>query len=446
MEPVKVHIPKIAEPETKYVFSILLKEILGCKIDFSKGESSRFIISQGEKSIEIKNVFFQDQSIKNLYSKDNIPDKTSTNKIAINGASLIYETLYGEPNIELSKTNTVIHFDIIASAFFMLTRWEEAISDQLDQLGRYNAKDALSVRNGFYCRPIINEYAHILLNIFKYMEFNIAEKEYSYEAVVTFDIDQIRKWFSFKQLLISIKDNLIEGKLNYCFKDIASYFRAKNKVDADPYCNFNYIVDSLKKRGIENATFYFKAITSESKYDRNKYSLSSKEIQDAFQLIKTSNYKIGIHPGFLTYDNPNLIAKEVSALAAHASQKINSVRQHYLKFKIPDTWRHQSLNQLTEDSTMIYPHEVGFRNGICQPFQVYDFEKRELMNMREFPLIFMESPYFSKRQKLIYDVAKVTDQVKKYGGVNTILWHNSNLEYPRDRQLYNEALKIIATS
>lgn len=445
MKPIKIHIPKDTESESRYVFTILLEDVLGCKIEFETRNTPDYTISQGKRSIEIKSEFFKEGTSDKLYCADNIPSETSTNYLNIEGVSFIYETLYGKPEVELSKSNSVIHFDIIGSSFFMLTRWEEGISNQLDYLGRYNAENALSVRQGFYQRPILNEYAEVLYSIIKYMGFNVNERKYKYESVVTFDIDQIRKWFSFKQLLISIKDNVLAGKINYCFKDIASYFQSRTEVEKDPYCNFHYIIDSLKKHDIGNAIFYFKALKSESKYDRNKYDLDSREIQDAFEVIRTNAFEIGIHPGFLTFDTPDLIGEEVEALSKHAKQKINFVRQHYLKFKTPDTWRHQSSNDLTEDSTMIYPHSAGFRNGICQSFQVYDFEKRSVMNIIERPLIFMETSYLSNRSGLIEDLTRVSDQVKKYGGVNTVLWHNSNLEYPRDRVLYNEVLKIISS-
>jgi hypothetical protein len=442
----KLHIPKSSESEAKYVFTILLKDILGCDIEFETVDSPHYSINSEEKRVEIRSDFFREKSFNQLYTSYNIPNETSTNSIEIDGANFLYETIYGEPEVDLSKSNTVIHFDIVGSAFFMLTRWEEAASDETDQFGRYNAEKALSVSQGFYQRPVVNEYAEILYAILKYMDFNVVKKNYVYESVATFDIDQIRKWFSFKQLLISIKDNLLEGKINHCLQDVVSYANSRKEVKDDPYCNFDNIVSSLKKNTIKKAIFYFKALQSESKYDRNKYSLNAAEIQSAFRVIEANNFEVGIHPGFLTFDNPKLMGEEVEALKKYSGQNIKAVRQHYLRFKTPHTWRHQSSNELSEDSTMIYPHEAGFRNGICQPFQVYDFEKRSLMHITEMPLLFMETPYLLKRDKLIEDLTHITTQVKKYGGVNTILWHNSNIQYGRDSALFNKALKIISST
>ena len=65
-------------------------------------------------------------------------------------------------------------------------------------------------------------------------------------------------------------------------------------------------------------------------------------------------------------------------------------RQHYLRFAVPETWRHYASAGLSYDATLAHADQPGFRCGTCYDFPVYDLEQRCPLPLRERPLTVME--------------------------------------------------------
>jgi len=65
-------------------------------------------------------------------------------------------------------------------------------------------------------------------------------------------------------------------------------------------------------------------------------------------------------------------------------------RQHYLRWKLPITWRNWADAGLNYDSTLSFADHAGFRCGICYEYPVYDLKQRKQLKLTERPLIVME--------------------------------------------------------
>ena len=71
--------------------------------------------------------------------------------------------LFGSPKEERIGNTWVIHADIIASTFFLITRYEEMIRRNIrDEHGRFLGKESLPYKAGFIRRPIVDEYRLLL--------------------------------------------------------------------------------------------------------------------------------------------------------------------------------------------------------------------------------------------------------------------------------------------
>ena len=85
--------------------------------------------------------------------------------------------LFGEPREEWSREGqqVIIHADLIASSYFLLSRYEEMyLRHERDQLGRFPGKSSLAYRAGFLHRPIVDEYGYALREIL--LSSGIAER------------------------------------------------------------------------------------------------------------------------------------------------------------------------------------------------------------------------------------------------------------------------------
>ena len=121
-------------------------------------------------------------------------------------------------------------------------------------------------------------------------------------------------------------------------------------------------------------------------------------------------------------------------------------RQHYLRFENPTTWNLWENEKMEWDSTMSYADEIGFRNGVCYPFPVFDILNRKKLNLMERPLILMEGT-LGLYMDITLDDAKnrvweLMNQVKKYEGDFVFLWHNSSLNFQQYSK-YNSILTEI---
>ena len=71
--------------------------------------------------------------------------------------------LFGSPKVEWQGDIWVVHADIIASAYFLLTRYEEIRKRNIRDIhGRFPGKESLPFKAGFINRPIVDEYGRLL--------------------------------------------------------------------------------------------------------------------------------------------------------------------------------------------------------------------------------------------------------------------------------------------
>ncbi len=82
-------------------------------------------------------------------------------------------------------------FDVFASAFYLISRYEEYLPQILDEHGRFRARDSFAQQNGFLKEPLIEVYASKIKNIInsKYHGFELAVVKPRLE--VTIDIDNL---------------------------------------------------------------------------------------------------------------------------------------------------------------------------------------------------------------------------------------------------------------
>ena len=444
MTQVKVSIPKAHFNAVSYTFKCLFNEFLGIDIEVSSSESQEnFLLEFGTKSLEIENIFFRTKDPDNLYRKENIPAFVDKGEIKIADKNLPVLSLYGKSSITIQSENFIrLHADIVGSTFFMLSRWEEAVVKDRDVHGRFDYRSAASVKLGFYQRPIVNEYVELLWELCRFFQPELKRVKRQYELTVTSDIDELRKWKSPKKLLESIYLHITRGKSSRIFRDIANYLGSVNQPKNDFYNNLNYLVQNTK--GIDTI-FYLKTRSSHPKHDKNTYKLKdyASELQNAI----SQDIKIGIHPKYDSYLNCQSLKDDVESLQSFLGSPVKLVRQHYLRFSVPETWRFQVEANLKEDSTMIFPHKAGFRNGVCYRFPVFDFKADQQLDIYESPLLLMETSYLNSGfDELLNDAKSIVQSVKQYNGNFVLLWHNGNLVYREDRHYFEKLLNIASDS
>ena len=98
----------------------------------------------------------------NFFSEDTYMTSESVPKLPLKELNGI-PILFGEPRITKENGQIIIHADLIASTFFLISRYEECVRrDVRDEHGRFIGKESLPYKAGFLNRPIVEEYGALL--------------------------------------------------------------------------------------------------------------------------------------------------------------------------------------------------------------------------------------------------------------------------------------------
>jgi len=436
---IQVTVPTKNYNETKYVFHCLLTEFLGYEYEIvSKSDVDDFVLQVGSKKIVIANHYFSNDK---LYTKETIPKSVQDSPIEIDILSYPLVSLFGDNQIEITDQLIHINSDIIASTFFMLTRWEEYVIEVRDAHDRFDVKSALANKFNFLNRPIVNEYVDVLQALLSNIGYKGNRKNRRYEVVPTHDVDTPYMWNSTKSVLRSLAHSTLKKPSWYEFSNKVKCL-VKNK---DPFDTHDYFMDLSDAAGVKSNFFFL--CGGSTKYD-NRYDINSPRIKKLLKHIQSRGHCIGIHPTYDSYNNLDMLSSEIRSLKLASSQEVNIGRHHYLRFSIPDTWRIWEANEMKWDSTLSYAGKSGFRCGVCYSYPVYDIVNRKQLRLREKPLIAMEvsivqyenlSPSECKGR-----LEQLKNEVRKHNGEFVFLWHNSSFATDQWKD-YDSVLKFMYT-
>lgn len=359
--------------------------------------------------------------------------------------------LFGTPLIKQKNDTLVVHADIIASTYFLITRYEEIIQRTVrDDHGRFPGKMSLPYRAGFMHRPVVDEYRLLLRKWLRQYGLRIPEtpKEMRY-IYLTHDLDAPTLYRTWKGLLRSIIDKRGIGR---------SIQALYGPVENDPYYTFPWMFEQdnrlRAKAGEETCqSILFIRSGGRTKQDKPHYSLLGEDFDKILQLALANHITIGLHSSYEAGMNPSLIKREKIYLEEQTGTSIRHNRHHYLRCREPEDITHLEAAGITDDFTMGYADVAGFRLGTSYPVRWINPVNRRLSSIVLHPLTVMDSTLEEKKYMgLDYEGAlayclKLVEQVKNVGGELTLLWHNTSLQENTDsylRKLYSQLLNELA--
>ena len=190
---------------------------------------------------------------------------------------------------------------------------------------------------------------------------SLAFKRNEYKALVTIDTDQPFAYLG-KSLFRSIGGLINDIKRNN--GNAADRYRIVAKGEKDPFEVFDYITEKIESNGSQ-AKFFF-PVGDYSKYDKNPSWKNDEYRQLILKL--TARYNGGLHPSYNAAENPSLLKSEAVRLSTILEKEITSGRFHYIRMFTPASYRYLIEAGISEDYSMGYPDEPGFRAGIARPY------------------------------------------------------------------------------
>ena len=339
--------------------------------------------------------------------------------------------LFGEPKTERKGDTLILHTDIIAGTYFLISRYEEMVRrDVRDAHGRFVGKESLPFRAGFIHRPIVDEYGKLLRKLLREQGVDVQEPNAEFNKIyLTCDVDNIARYRTLRGVLAALLKNRSELKTA-----LKSYF---GSIENDPWFTFEWILTqnfSLNKhRDNAETIFFIKTKGGNYQEDKPNQDVSDEDYRLLFDYLRRNYVHIGLHASYEAGFFPQLILSEKKLLEQASGTKINCNRHHYLASREPEDMQALIKAEIFDDFTLGYADIAGFRLGTCRAVRWINPATRELTQLVLHPLTMMDgslsnSQYMNLSKSEAYDYAvKLIDETKKYSGDLCLLWHNSTV-------------------
>ena len=410
-----VLVPKVTG-RVMYVFDLMLKQLLGLDFDFTTDEE-QFKAFDGPKLHYGTQRNGDEPFLKavDLLFERHIHEQ-SIRTVEFEGTVAPF-TIYGSGNL--------MPFDVFAASFFLVSRYEEYLSQVRDQYGRFRAESTWMFENGMLQKPLVNIWANVLGDRLKGIYPNLSVKKPKFTFVPTYDIDAAWAYLHkgpYRTLGSFIKD--LTSRDYERIKERHEVLRGRRK---DPFDSFDFQFELQKEFKINPIYFILCG-----DYDTNDKNISIRK--PAFQALikRLGDYAdVGIHPSFSSYLNIDKLRNEIDRLSEVLHRPLTKSRQHFLRMNLPRSYQKLIELDVSDDYTMGFASQAGFRAGIASTFRYYDLENDMVTNLRVHPFALMDG---TMRDYLNLDVEaslalakQLVDEVKAVGGTFIYLTHNETL-------------------
>lgn len=320
------------------------------------------------------------------------------------------------------KTIGIIPFDIFSAIFFLLARVEEYTSLNRDIHDRFSA--ARSVFDiDFMQRPVIDEWLYKFRKDFLDTFLTFAERKFKWVNTYDIDVAYAYQFRSPERIVAAAGRNVLRGD----FKAFFTRFKVLLGNTPDPYDTYKFQKEIAEEYSDES--IYFFLLADKSKYDRN-LTHNNRGMVDLINWVQSFAH-VGIHPSYASGEDPRLIFKEKSRLSEITGSPVTRSRQHFLKFKLPETYRNLIEEGIEEEYSMGYADMPGFRSGTCTPYYFFDVERNQKTELKIFPLIVMDASLHDylklEGEGGLKMIKLLVDRVRAVDGVFVSLWHNDTL-------------------
>jgi hypothetical protein len=317
--------------------------------------------------------------------------------------------------------------DPVAKCFFWLSDFQTQLLKARDKYGRLCYQDSAQAQLKLPDEPFVDVFRESLEKMLEKAQIPFKKRKFgnrTFAFCPTHDIDHVQK-YTFKRLIFDWRH---------------SFGNKLRREDWKKERNAAFNPEDVYQAGLRFFTNFHEKHQTKATYFLKAGNKSPQDhfyrLDDAALLSAIKNQEIGLHPNFHAHQNERYFREEVHQLSQHFG-KVQSVRQHYLRYQpniTPNLWENHGF---FIDSTLSFPDKTAFRNGTCFPFKLYDFAKDAPRQIWEMPLILHDTVLFNYEQRSLSDALmrsnEILQQVKRFGGICVALWHPviyDRLEYP----------------
>jgi peptidoglycan/xylan/chitin deacetylase (PgdA/CDA1 family) len=332
----------------------------------------------------------------------------------------------------------------LRSIGFLLAREEEAQNPRRDRWQCFAGNYSVLYEMGVLDRPLVNVAA--------------AELEMRVSAWATqrgLDSAPVPRWKNDARFAVVLSHDVDDLRLRSVYEALRLLGRASwpwsyalrkgamqlvrsvgapNAAD-DPYWRFDQWAAEESKHGFRSTFFVFPPRPAQPHEfdplyrldDPMRFEGEMQPFASALRKLAERGFEIGLHASYRSHLSAERLAAEKQQIESAIGRPIAGIRQHFLRFEVPETWRAQAAAHFSYDSTLGYNEALGFRAGIAAPYRPWDPHLDQAMDLLELPLTVMDGTLF---RTLLLDgkqaARRTVEQleiVENVGGLAVLLWH-----------------------
>lgn len=329
-------------------------------------------------------------------------------------------------------------FDVLSEIFFHLSRCEEYAQDaERDVHQRFSWKNSCISKEGLLETPFIDLWIDQIKQKIKEKITNYEDPD-KFKVVPSLDIDSV---FSYKGRSVFRQSGaIIKDLLNLNLKELCKRGGVVLFGKKDPNDNFEEQQTLLGHRKMN----YFVQVSDHGPYDKN-VPIGNTAFQNILKNLVANGHKIGSHPGYETWLDKDRMELEILRLSNALQMKIERSRQHYLRFRLPETYQNLISCGIREDHSMGYSEVPGFRAGTAFPFKWYDLKKEMSTDLTIVPFCVMDVAY---KQFMKFDVVqsiehsdRIKSKLRALSAPFVFVFHNESLSGHRGWENWNLVFK-----
>jgi len=356
------------------------------------------------------------------------------------------DTRIDEP-VRLVEDTLTFEIDIIATTFFMLSRWEETVSPALDAHERFPASASVAVTHGFLDHPIVDELAMALRAWIQVLAPSTELRPVRATVALSHDVDRLRSVRGFRGGVRRLAGDVLRRRSLSALSASVQQLRRewRDHSVAPAWAGVLDLARRSRAAGLSGTFFFLAAPQSDADGD---YRVDSPRVAALVKQLAGAGFDIGLHGGYHTQRDGAELARQRRRLSNVIPVRMS--RQHYLRFRTPDTWRALVEAGIEVDTTMAYADREGFRAGTCHAFRAFDVERDEVLPLVELPLIVMDVTLRSYRQlspaRAADRTLELAERCARVGGVFSLLWHNTSIgnQWPGWDDAYDRILSRLS--
>jgi len=412
-----------------YVAKQLFGKILGVEVGFTT-KVEDFIKHTGAKMTyskqPLQNEFF-------IRSNDLLFEQ------GINDLDIKVMDWDGLPCFFAAGEKSSLPYDIFSASFLLLSRYEEYLPHVKDSVGRFPVKESLAYKNNFLEIPVVDLWALRMLEALKLRFPDLDRRHASYRFTSIINVTTSHA-YAHRGPARTLGGLLLDLG-NFRFKQVATRISVVLGLKRDPFDNFMELVGIHKKFPIRSMFFF--QFAKHSAHDKNVSIYNNKF---RYLIKSVADYSVvSLSTSFLSSTDKAVLKAEKTQLGNLINRPINFSRLRYNRVNVPATYRNLVETEFTDDFSMGYTHEIGFRAGTCTPFHFYDINMEVRQPLKVHPFVMYDYALIKCRdkQEVFEKLDRAYQLVKQAKGEFIVVFSNELLggNHPMDwMELYQSLI------